>query len=167
MLVAHADADTPRRTLLLAAHAAAGPGSVVGEHDGHVVALLPSADPHEAAAELARRLSRLTTVTVGAAGPTTLAEDVPAVWREAVRTVSRTSLLGLAGTGASAGHLGFAGLVVGSAPDVTTTSASTSGRCSTTTAVAGRSWSRPCRRTSTPAAAHGTRPPTCTCTSTR
>jgi hypothetical protein len=119
VLVAHADTDTPRRTLLLAAHAAAGPGSVVGEHDGHVVALLPSADPHEAAAELARRLSRLATVTVGAAGPTTLGDDVPAVWREAVRTVSALVSLGLEGTGASAGHLGFAGLVVGSAPDVT------------------------------------------------
>ena len=118
VLVAHADADTPRRTLLLAAHAAAGPGSVVGEHDGHVVALLPSADPHEAAAELARRLSRLTTVTVGAAGPTTFTDDVPAIWREAVRTVTALLSLGLRGTGASADHLGFAGLVVGSAPDV-------------------------------------------------
>ena len=119
VLVAHADPDTPRRTLLLAAHAAAGQGSVVGEHDGHVVALLPSTDPHEAASELARRLSRLARVTVGAAGPTTLGDDVPAVWREAVRTVSALVSLGLEGTGASAGHLGFAGLVVGSAPDVT------------------------------------------------
>jgi DNA-binding PucR family transcriptional regulator len=79
---------------------------------------VPSADPHQAAAELARRLSRLTRVTVGAAGPATFADDVPAIWREAVRTVTALRSLGLEGTGASAGHLGFAGLVVGSAPDV-------------------------------------------------
>jgi hypothetical protein len=91
---------------------------VVGEHDGHVVALLPSDNPHQAATELARRLSRLATVTVGGAGPTTLTDGVPAVWREAVRTVSALVSLGLGGTGASADHLGFAGLVVGSAPDV-------------------------------------------------
>jgi DNA-binding PucR family transcriptional regulator len=118
VLVARADADTPRRTLLLAAHAAAGPGSVVGEHDGHVVALLPSSDPHAAAADLARRLTGLGTVTVGAAGPVTLVEDLPAVWREAVRTTEALTVLGLAGQGASAAHLGFAGLVVGAEPNI-------------------------------------------------
>jgi hypothetical protein len=118
VLVVHADPGTPRRTLLLAAHAAAGPGSVVGEHDGHVVAIQPSRDPHQAAVELARRLSRLGEVTVGAAGPATLADDLPAIWREAVRTVQAMTSLGLVGKGASAAHLGFAGLVVGSAPDV-------------------------------------------------
>lgn len=118
VLVAHADDATPRRTLLLAAHAAAGPGSVVGENDGHVVALLPSTDPQGAAAELARRLTSLGTVTVGAAGPVTLLEDVPAVWHEAVRTVGAMTALGLTGQGASATHLGFAGLVVGSEPNI-------------------------------------------------
>jgi DNA-binding PucR family transcriptional regulator len=48
----------------------------------------------------------------------TLADDVPSAWREAARTVSALVSLGLSGTGASAAHLGFAGLVVGSAPDV-------------------------------------------------
>ncbi len=95
-----------------------GPSSVVGEHDGRVVALIPSNDPHQAAGELARRLGRLGRVSVGAAGPVGLAEDVPAVWAEAVRTVSALDSLGLAGSGASSAHLGFAGLVVGSAPDV-------------------------------------------------
>jgi DNA-binding PucR family transcriptional regulator len=118
VLVAHAEDQTPRRTLLLASHAAAGTGSVVGEHDGHVVALLPSTDPHAAAVELARRLASLGKVTVGAAGPVTLLDDVPAVWREAVRTTKAMGALGLAGRGASAAHLGFAGLVVGSDPNV-------------------------------------------------
>jgi hypothetical protein len=118
VLVADADAQVPRRTLLLAAHAAAGPGSVVGEHDGRVVALVPSLDAQQAAVELARRLSRLGRVSVGAAGPVPLTGDVPPVWAEAVRTVQALASLGLAGQGASAAHLGFAGLVVGSAPDV-------------------------------------------------
>jgi hypothetical protein len=91
---------------------------VVGEHDGRVVALVPADDAHAAATELARRLARLGTVSVGAAGPVTLDEGVPGAWNEAVRTVQALVSLGLAGTGASAAHLGFAGLVVGAAPDV-------------------------------------------------
>ncbi len=118
VLVAEADEQVPRRTLLLAAHAAAGPDSVVGEHDGRVVALVPSDDAHQAAGELARRLSRLGRISVGAAGPVRLTDDVPATWAEAVRTVQALESLGLGGTGASSAHLGFAGLVVGSAPDV-------------------------------------------------
>ena len=118
VLVAHASDQTPRRTLLLAAHAAAGPGSVVGEHDGNVVALLPADDPHAAAGQLAARLARLGSVTVGAAGPVTVGGDVPAGWREAVRTLDAMVALGLQGRGAGSAHLGFAGLVVGSTPDI-------------------------------------------------
>ena len=118
VLVARAEGDTPRRTLLMSAHAAAGPGSIVGEHDGHVVALVPSEDPHAAACELARRLRRLGTITVGGAGPVSSAEEVPPVWAEAARTTAALTALGMEGMGASAEHLGFAGLVVGSAPDV-------------------------------------------------
>ena len=118
VLVAHAGDQTPRRTLLLATHAAAGPGSVVGEHDGKVVALVPSEDPHASAAELARRLTRLGPVTVGASGPVALADGLPVAWHEAVRTARALVALGRTGTGASSAHLGFAGLVVGSDPDV-------------------------------------------------
>ena len=118
VLVAHADDQTPRRTLLLASHAAAGPGSVVGEHDGNVVALLPTADPQAAAVQLAKRLARLGAVTVGSAGPVPVGGDLPAAWREAVRTLDALLALGLQGHGASSAHLGFAGLVVGSTPDI-------------------------------------------------
>ena len=118
VLVAAGDADTPRRSLLMSAHAAAGTGSIVGEHDGHVVALVPSEDAQASACELARRLRRVGTVTVGGAGPVTSAEQVPAAWAEAARTTSALHALGMHGRGASAEHLGFAGLVVGSAPDV-------------------------------------------------
>ena len=102
----------------MSAHAAAGPGSIVGEHDGQVVALVPSEDPQAAACELARRLRRMGTVTVGAAGPVSAAEAVPAAWAEASRTTAALCALGMQGSGASAEHLGFAGLVVGSDPDV-------------------------------------------------
>jgi hypothetical protein len=118
VLVATAGDQTPRRTLLLAAHAAAGPDSLVGEHDGGVVALVPSDDAHATAAEIARRLGRLGPITIGAAGPVALTGDVPGTWAEAQRTAQALAALGLAGTGASAEHLGFAGLVVGSTPDV-------------------------------------------------
>ncbi|HEY7719119.1 MAG TPA: GAF domain-containing protein [Pedococcus sp.] len=118
VLVAETVEDTPRRTLLLAAHAAAGPASIVGEHDGRVVALVPSDDPHQCADDLARRLRRLGPVTIGAAGPVPIDGQVPAAWAEAARTTSALAALGLGGTGASAEHLGFAGLVVGSTPDV-------------------------------------------------
>ena len=118
VLVAAGDGDTPRRSLLMSAHAAAGSGSIVGEHDGHVVALVPSEDAQGSACELARRLRRLGTVTVGGAGPVTSAEQVPAAWAEAARTTSALHALGMHGRGASAEHLGFAGLVVGSDPDV-------------------------------------------------
>ncbi len=118
VLVATAGEQIPRRTLLLAAHAAAGPDSIVGEHDGGVVALVPSDDAHASATEIARRLGRVGTVTIGAAGPVTLSGDVPGTWAEAQRTAHALTALGLTGKGASAEHLGFAGLVVGSTPDV-------------------------------------------------
>ena len=118
VLVATAGDDVPRRTLLMSAHAAAGPGSIAGEHDGRVVALVPSEDPQGAAAELARRLRRLGSITVGGAGPVRAPEDVPASWAEAARTSAALCALGMGGTGASAAHLGFAGLVVGNDPDV-------------------------------------------------
>jgi PucR C-terminal helix-turn-helix domain/GAF domain/GGDEF-like domain len=118
LLVALPTGETSRRTLLLAAHAAAGQGSVVGEHDGSVVALVPSDDPHRSAVELAKRLRTVGVVTVGAAGPIALSDNVPEAWGQASRTASALVALGLSGSGASTEHLGFAGLVVGSAPDV-------------------------------------------------
>ena len=107
-----------RRALVLSAQGAAGPGSIVGEHDGDVVAVVPGHDPDQAAEQLAARLSRGTPVTVGAAGPGHSAQDLPGVHAEAQRTAAALLALGRHGTGASAAALGFAGLVVGSEPDV-------------------------------------------------
>ena len=67
---------------------------------------------------VAARMSRSAEVTVGAAGPVTSVEDVPARTADARRTTAALLALGRAGTGGSAQSLGFAGLVSGSAPDV-------------------------------------------------
>ncbi|HET7658878.1 MAG TPA: helix-turn-helix domain-containing protein [Oryzihumus sp.] len=107
-----------RRALVLSAQAGTGPGSVVGEHDGDVVALVPAEDPDAAATHLATRLSRSAPVTVGAAGPVRSVEELPAAHAEARRTAAALIALGRLGAGASTEALGFAGLVVGSDPDV-------------------------------------------------
>ena len=118
VLVARGRPGEPRRALVMSAHAAVGEGALVGEHDGDVVALVPSRDAQECAARVAARMSRSAEVTVGGAGPATSVEDVPRSYADAHRTTAALLALGRAGTGGSAQCLGFAGLVSGSAPDV-------------------------------------------------
>ncbi|MFC7492162.1 MULTISPECIES: helix-turn-helix domain-containing protein [unclassified Knoellia] len=112
------------RSLVLAVNAALGGVGLVGEVDGHVVALVPGDDPGSAATDLAQRLSRSNVVTVGAAGPVseavgTLSPDLAAAHTEAVRTAEALEALGRRGDGAAATDLGFAGLIVGTQPEVT------------------------------------------------
>lgn len=56
------------RSLVLAVNAALAGVGLVGEVEGHVVALVPGGDPGSAATDLAQRLARNHVVTVGAAG---------------------------------------------------------------------------------------------------
>ncbi|EAP98892.1 GAF domain protein [Janibacter sp. HTCC2649] len=112
------------RSLVLAVNAALGGVGLVGEVEGHVVALLPGVEPGSAATDLAQRLSRNQIVTVGAAGPVseaggTLGTDLAAAHTEAVRTAEALVALGRRGDGAAAADLGFAGLIVGTQPEVT------------------------------------------------
>jgi len=112
------------RSLVLAVNAALGGVGLVGEVEGHVVALVPGGEPGSAATELAQRLSRNQIVTVGAAGPVSetagrLAADLTAAHTEAVRTAEALVALGRRGDGAAATDLGFAGLIVGTQPEVT------------------------------------------------
>jgi len=118
VLVARGRDSESRRTLMLSTQAATGAGSVVGEHDGDVVAIVPSPTPHTVASHLASRLSRSGPVTVGAAGPVLSVDELPGLHAEARRTTGALIALGRHGSGASAEALGFAGLVVGSDPDV-------------------------------------------------
>jgi DNA-binding PucR family transcriptional regulator len=57
-------------------------------------------------------------VTVGAAGPAVPARGLAAAHREARRTADALVSLGMAGSGAAAPDLGFAGLVLGDGADV-------------------------------------------------
>ncbi|MFC7488533.1 helix-turn-helix domain-containing protein [Knoellia sp. CPCC 206453] len=112
------------RSLVLAVSAALGGVGLVGEVEGHVVALVPGVEPGSAATDLAQRLSRNQIVTVGAAGPVneaegTLGTDLAATHTEAVRTAEALVALGRRGDGAAAADLGFAGLIVGTQPEVT------------------------------------------------
>ncbi|XVX18781.1 helix-turn-helix domain-containing protein [Actinomycetota bacterium] len=118
LLVARSDATTPRRSLVLSVAAALGDAALVGEANGDIVSLVHSDDPAAAAKDLAGRLSRRTRVTVGAAGPITGVSQVAVAHDEASRTVAALLALGHEGTGGAADDLGFAGLIVGSAPDV-------------------------------------------------
>ena len=118
VLVVRGHAGASRRALVMSAHAAVGGTALVGEHDGDVVVLVPATDAQECAAGVATRMSRSAEVTVGASGPVTSVEDIPAAHADARRTTAALLALGRSGTGGSAQSLGFAGLVSGSAPDV-------------------------------------------------
>lgn len=107
-----------RRALVLSTHAAVGSRGIVGEHDGVVVALVTDTDPGALATSVSARLGRGGGTTVAGVGPLEDVASVPAAFTEAVRTVRAMVALGHSGTGAAAADLGFAGLVVGSEPDV-------------------------------------------------
>ena len=107
-----------RRALALSAHAAVGSRGIVGEHDGVVVALVRETDAGALASSVSARIGRVAGTTVAGVGPLDDVAAVPAAFTEAVRTVRAMVALGHAGTGAAAADLGFAGLVVGSEPDV-------------------------------------------------
>jgi len=130
LLVLRAEERVSRRALVLSAHAAIGASGVVGEHEGDVLALVSGKDPGALARTMASRLSRgggVTVapgpsrgggVTVAGVGPLTDIDGIATGHREAVRTVGALVSLGHGGTGGAAADLGFAGLIVGSDPDV-------------------------------------------------
>jgi GAF domain-containing protein len=112
------DDSARRRALVLSTHAAVGSRGIVGEHDGVVVALVTDTNPGTLATSVSARLGRTGGTTVAGVGPLEDVAAVPAAFTEAVRTVRAMIALGHSGTGAAAAELGFAGLVVGSEPDV-------------------------------------------------
>ena len=112
------DDTASRRALVLSTHAAVGARGIVGEHDGAVVALVTETEPGALASSVSARLSRTARATVAGVGPLDDVAAVPSAFTEAVRTVRAMVALGHTGTGAAAADLGFAGLVVGSEPDV-------------------------------------------------
>ena len=119
LLVATApDAATSRRSLVMSVTAALGGAALVAEHRGEVVAVVQRDDPSAAAVELAQRMSASSRLTVGGSGPVSDPRALPEAYREARRTASALAALGRTGCGGSAADLGFAGLIVGSDPEV-------------------------------------------------
>ncbi len=118
LLVLRGAVGAPARALALSAAAVVDDGSLVGAHDGDVVVLAPGGDADRCAREVAGRLGRRSAVTVAGVGPLRGVDAVPAAYDEALRTVAALIALGRRGEGAAATHLGFAGLIVGSDPDV-------------------------------------------------
>ncbi|GAA2152414.1 sugar diacid utilization regulator [Humibacillus xanthopallidus] len=121
LLVIRGDSPAGHRALLISASAAAGPGALVGSHDGDVVALVPDDESDDAASlakAVAARIGKRTCVTVAGVGPISELGRIPSAHEEGARTVSALIALGHRGIGAAATQLGFAGLIVGSDPDV-------------------------------------------------
>jgi hypothetical protein len=118
VLVLRGDDPHGHRALLISASAATDEVALVGSHDGDVVALVPGTDADGLARAVAARIGRRTCVTVAGVGPVEGVDGVPTAHEEGARTVGALIALGHKGKGAAATQLGFAGLIVGSAPDV-------------------------------------------------
>ncbi|WP_374969355.1 helix-turn-helix domain-containing protein [Terrabacter sp. BE26] len=118
LLVLRGDEPGGHRALLISASAATGDASLVGSHDGDVIALVPGTDADALARTVAARIGKRTCVTVAGAGPVGDVDGIAKAYEEGHRTVAALIALGHRGRGAAATQLGFAGLIVGSEPDV-------------------------------------------------
>ncbi|MBK6302010.1 MAG: helix-turn-helix domain-containing protein [Actinomycetales bacterium] len=103
---------------MLAAAVAVGRSGIVGEAGRTAVALVADADPSAAASRLAARLRSFGEVTAAGVGPVAGMDGIPDAFGEARRTLDAMLALDRRGESAAADDLGFAGLVVGSAPDI-------------------------------------------------
>ena len=120
VLVATApDAATSRRSLVMSVTAALGGAALVAEHRGEVVAVVQRDDPSAAAVELAQRMSRAQPAHRRRlrAGRRVHGRCRRPTARRGARH-PRWPPWGAPGRGGSAADLGFAGLIVGSDPEV-------------------------------------------------
>jgi len=120
VVVARVDERALPRALAGATHLAATRGGLAATHDGAVVLCLPNLAPADAASTVRRELAATGAdpVTVGGAGPVRGPAAVAAAHAEAVRCAATLVALGRTGDSASAGELGFFGLLVGESRDV-------------------------------------------------
>ncbi len=109
-----------QRAILAANHIARTRYGLGGSFDGKIVLLLPTEEPGKEAAALAAELGLTLSaaVTVGGAGPARGAASVVSTYQQAQRCLGALRTLGRTGDGASAGEMGFVGLVLSDQPDV-------------------------------------------------
>lgn len=94
-------------------------GGFAALRQGHVVVILPHRDPKEAGSIVEEGLRPAVggPVTAGAAGPVSGIEAIPAGYQEARQCLDAMLALGRRGEVATAGDLGFVGMLLGSGGD--------------------------------------------------
>lgn len=120
VVVARPEGGSQGRALVWASSFAYRTGGLKSIRDGVIALLLPGEDATAAAQQVSEALSPLLErpVTVGAAGPFTGLEPVRATLQEAMRCLDALAALDCQGTTASARELGFLGILLGDARDV-------------------------------------------------
>jgi hypothetical protein len=120
VVVARVDERSVPRALAAATYLAGTRGGLAGTHDGAVVVCLPDVEAGAAAATVCRELTGAVTgpVTAGGSGPARGPDGIAPAYAEAARCAATLVALGRTGTSASAGELGFFGLLVGEGRDV-------------------------------------------------
>ena len=115
LVVARAPDADRRRLTSAAAHLAATRHGLAGERAGTIVLLLPGTDPTAIARDVVHQLHAALQrpVTAGAAGPGHGPLKPAALYAEAARCLAALWALGRIGDAASAGDLGFVGLLLG------------------------------------------------------
>jgi sugar diacid utilization regulator len=120
VLIAQTDRERLHRLAFAAGHLASQSDGIAGLHQDRAVLLLPGEEAGAAARRLAKELAVAIgqPVTVGAAGPVSGPERVPAAHAEALRCLEALTALGRCGDGTSSRELGFMGVLLGEAGGV-------------------------------------------------
>jgi len=120
VVVAQTDRERLHRLAFAASHLASQSDGIAGLHQDRAVLLLPGEEAGAAARRLAKELAVAIgqPVTVGAAGPVSGPERVPAAHAEAQRCLEALTALGRCGDGTSSRELGFMGVLLGEARGV-------------------------------------------------
>lgn len=120
VLVAQTDRERLHRLAFAAGHLVSQSDGIAGLHQDRAVLLLPGEEAGAAARRLAKELAVAIgqPVTVGAAGPVSGPERVPAAHAESLRCLEALTALGRCGDGTSSRELGFMGVLLGEAKGV-------------------------------------------------
>jgi GAF domain-containing protein len=129
VVVAHIRAENRQSLASVASDLAAARGGLSTVRDGRAVLVIPSDDPSLTGRRTARSMTKRlgAPVTVGAAGPVDDPADLPAAYGEALACAHALLRLDRAGTAATAGDLGYTGLLLGDSASAVTFVARTLG----------------------------------------